>query len=485
MIPSDYNLQPALLWRYFLELSAIPRASGKTQAIQQWLIAFAQKKKLSYQTDATGNVLICKPASKGKEAVAPVVLQSHMDMVCEKNADVTHNFETDPIEPVIDGDWIRANGTTLGADNGIGVAAQLAVLADERLSHGPIECLFTVDEETGLTGAINLQPHFFEGNRLFNLDSEEHGEFYIGCAGGMNTSITFNFKTEPTPAGHYCFKLSIKGLLGGHSGDEIHKGRGNANHLLARLLWTLNSKHGVRLHFFTGGNLSNAIPREATCLAAVPEHDKEAVRILVNFYQHDLEEEFGSIEPSLKIELSSEASPAQLLIKADSDRFIDALFACPNGVIAMSRSIPGLVETSLNLASVKLTGDNQWTITTSQRSSLESAKHALSNRVQALFELAGMTVSHGDGYPGWNPNPDSALVKQAVEVYTALEGASPVVMAIHAGLECGLFLDKYPGLDMVSFGPTMRGVHSPDERMNIPSVTRFWALLVALLEKLN
>ncbi len=473
-----------LVWNYFMELCRIPRASGNTLALQEWLLAFAAERGLESNRDAVGNVLISKAASPGKENSPAIVLQSHMDMVCEKNADSNHDFSTDPIQPYVDGEWLKARGTTLGADNGIGIAAQLAVLASDNLSHGPVECLFTVDEETGLNGAFGLEKGFFNANRLINLDSEDEGELFIGCAGGMNSKFTFKFKQEKAPEEYFYFKVTVKGLTGGHSGDDIDKGRGNANHLLARFLWHEKQATYLRLCDFQGGNLSNAIPREASCIAGVPWNEKESVRVRLNCYQADLEDEFGPVEPNLNLQLESEPLPKQVLAKVDSDRFINVLYGCPIGIQAMSNSLPGLVETSLNLASVKPVTECEWVITTSQRSSVESAKHALSNRLEALFSLAGMTTWHGEGYPGWKPNPNSKLLKDVKEVYEALFSDTPKVRAIHAGLECGLFLQKYPSLDMVSFGPTMRGVHSPDERLLIPAVVNFWKLLVETLAKI-
>jgi len=352
------------------------------------------------------------------------------------------------------------------------------------LEHGSVECLFTVDEETGLDGAFNLEKGFLKGTRLINLDSEDEGELFIGCAGGMNSKFSFNFQLQPAPDHFFFFKVTLKGLTGGHSGDDIDKGRGNANHLLARFLWHENAKTDLYLADFEGGNLSNAIPREAFCLAGVPWDEKESVRVRLNCYLADLEEEFGDIEPGLELDLESMDAPEQVLSKMDTNRFISALYACPIGVIAMSRTIPGLVETSLNLASVKKNGTNEWVITTSQRSSLESSKLALSHRLEALFTLAEMSAAHGEGYPGWNPNPDSALVKLIAGAYRDLFGKDAKIKAIHAGLECGLFLQKYPNLDMVSIGPTMRGVHSPNERMLIPTVSLFWELLVETLKRI-
>lgn len=478
------NIEPKLLWYHFSEISKIPRPSGKTQGIQERLLRFAKDRGLEAEHDKIGNVIIRKPASAGYESHEPVILQSHMDMVCEKNSGVDHDFEKDPIKMIVDGKWLKAEGTTLGADNGIGIAAELAVLDDETLQHGPVECLFTVDEETGLDGAYNIQAGFIKSKKLINLDSEDDGELFIGCAGGMNSKFSFRYTTEQAPKDFFYFNIAVKGLTGGHSGDDIDKGRGNANHLLARFLWHLKANTDLRLVSYTGGNLSNAIPREATAFAGVPFNEKENVRAKLNCYQADIEEEFGEIEPNVCFEMVSETAPAEVLAKNDSERFINALYACPTGVISMSHNLPGLVETSLNLASVKKTGEKEWTITTSQRSSVETAKFALSDKLEALFSLAGMPATHGEGYPGWNPNPDSELVRLVTSTYKDLFGKDPKVRAIHAGLECGLFLQKYPGLDMISFGPTMRGVHSPDERLEIPTVISFWELLTETLRRL-
>jgi dipeptidase D len=477
-------LEPRLIWEFFFEICRIPRASGRTELLQDWLLRFAEEKGLEAKRDSVGNVLISKPASKGMENRSGVVLQSHIDMVCEKNADSNHDFDTDPIQPYIDGKWMKARGTTLGADNGIGMAAQLAVLASANLAHGPIECLFTVDEETGLNGAYGLEKHFFKAERLLNLDSEDEGELFIGCAGGMNSKFSFTFEVEKAPTNYFYFKVSVKGLTGGHSGDDIDKGRGNANHLLTRFLWHEKQATDLRISTFEGGNLSNAIPREAQCIAGVPWDEKESVRVRLNCYLSDLEDEFGSVEPSLGFQLESVSIPPEVLAKSDSDRFIDAMYACPIGIQAMSHTLPGLVDTSLNLASVKPGQICEWVITTSQRSTFESAKHALSHRLEALFTLAGMKSWHGEGYPGWKPNPNSEMLKVVVSAYKNLFVDEPKIRAIHAGLECGLFLEKYPSLDMVSFGPTMRGVHSPDERLHIPAVANFWKLLVKTLSQL-
>jgi len=480
------TLQPASVWHYFLELCKVPRPSFKTQAVQQWLLDFAAAHHLESVHDKAGNVIIRKPATPGMEKAKPVILQGHMDMVCEKNGDVQHDFEKDPIDCYIDGDWMKARGTTLGADNGIAVAMSLALLAADNIKHGPLECLFTVDEEVGLVGASNIEPGLLKGKTLINLDSEDDHWICIGCAGGINTLAHFTFETEKAPKDTYFFKLTINGLNGGHSGSDINLGRGNANQLLVRFFFETAKELPLCLASFVGGGLSNAIPREACFIAGVPMASKEDLRVRVNLYEAALKAEFGQIEAGLKLTLETAEAPAEVLKKADTDRFVASMYACPNAVIRMNKDMPGQVDTSTNLASVKPAAGkkNQWTIVTSQRSSIESSKLDVVGRVQAIFELAGMKTEHTEGYPGWAPNPDSPLLKLMVEVHKDLFGEDPVVYAIHAGLECGLFLQKYPDWDMVSIGPTMRGVHSPDEKLFVPSVESVWRFLLAVLAKM-
>ena len=401
-------------------------------------------------------------------------------MVCEKNKDTEHNFETDPIQTYIDGEWLRAKGTTLGADNGIGVATELAVLASDDIKHGPIECLFTVDEETGLTGAFALKEGFMNGDILLNLDSEDDGELFIGCAGGANTTAIYPFPTEKAPQGWFFFRVSVKGLTGGHSGDDISKNRANANKLLNRFLVQTMQKYGMRLADIEGGNLHNAIPREAHALCAVPMEYKEAVRVDLNIFISEIENEYSATEPNLSMDLESEAPVEYVMEQKAMERFLLSIYAVHHGVYAMSQDIPGLVETSSNLASIKVC-DGTIKVVTSQRSSILSSRKDMSQMVSAAFILGGATVTTGEGYPGWKPNPSSEILKIAVESYKRLFGVEPKVKAIHAGLECGLFLQKYPSLDMVSFGPTLRGVHSPDERMLIPTVEKFWNHLLDIL----
>ena len=474
------DLRPALVFHYFDEVCQVPRPSKKEEKIRAYLLDFAKKHNLEAKTDEAGNVLIKKAASAGMENLKTVILQSHIDMVCEKNKDTEHNFETDPIQTYIDGEWLRAKGTTLGADNGIGVATELAVLASDDIKHGPIECLFTVDEETGLTGAFALKEGFMNGDILLNLDSEDDGELFIGCAGGANTTAIYPFPTEKAPQGWFFFRVSVKGLTGGHSGDDISKNRANANKLLNRFLVQTMQKYGMRLADIEGGNLHNAIPREAHALCAVPMEYKEAVRVDLNIFISEIENEYSATEPNLSMDLESEAPVEYVMEQKAMERFLLSIYAVHHGVYAMSQDIPGLVETSSNLASIKVC-DGTIKVVTSQRSSILSSRKDMSQMVSAAFILGGATVTTGEGYPGWKPNPSSEILKIAVESYKRLFGVEPKVKAIHAGLECGLFLQKYPSLDMVSFGPTLRGVHSPDERMLIPTVEKFWNHLLDIL----
>lgn len=474
------DLRPAVVFHYFDEVCQVPRPSKKEEKIRAYLLDFAKKHNLEAKTDEAGNVLIKKAASAGMENLKTVILQSHIDMVCEKNKDTEHNFETDPIQTYIDGEWLRAKGTTLGADNGIGVATELAVLASDDIKHGPIECLFTVDEETGLTGAFALKEGFMNGDILLNLDSEDDGELFIGCAGGANTTAIYPFPKEKAPQGWFFFRVSVKGLTGGHSGDDISKNRANANKLLNRFLVQTMQKYGMRLADIEGGNLHNAIPREAHALCAVPMEYKEAVRVDLNIFISEIENEYSATEPNLAMDLESEAPVEYVMEQKAMERFLLSIYAVHHGVYAMSQDIPGLVETSSNLASIKVC-DGTIKVVTSQRSSILSSRKDMSQMVSAAFILGGATVTTGEGYPGWKPNPLSEILKIAVESYKKLFGVEPKVKAIHAGLECGLFLQKYPSLDMVSFGPTLRGVHSPDERMLIPTVEKFWNHLLDIL----
>ena len=478
------DLKPAGVFKYFEEICQVPRPSKKEEKIIAYLKAFGAKHNLETKVDEAGNVLIKKPATPGKENLQTVVLQSHIDMVCEKNNDVQHDFLTDPIETEIDGEWLKAKGTTLGADNGIGVATELAILADDSIEHGPLECLFTVDEETGLTGAFELKEGFMSGDILLNLDSEDEGEIFIGCAGGIDSVAEFAYKEVEVPAGYFFFKVEVKGLKGGHSGGDIHLGRGNANKILVRYLYLLKNQADFNLCFIHGGNLRNAIAREAQATIGLYPEEKEAARILLNHFTADIENELKHVDPNVQITMASTDRPDKYISDYDAEKLILALHACPHGVIGMSHDIEGLVETSTNLASVKMGDGNTIIVGTSQRSSIESCKNMIANQVASVFKLAGAQVTHGDGYPGWAPNPDSKILKVAQETYKRLFNKDAKIMAIHAGLECGLFLEKYPNLDMISFGPTLRDVHSPNERIQIDTVGLWWSHLLELLKNI-
>ena len=474
------ELKPASVFHYFAEICKVPRPSKKEEKIIAYLMDFAEKQGLEAKKDEAGNILIKKPATSGKENLKTVILQSHIDMVCEKNSDSNHDFLNDPIETYIDGEWLKAKGTTLGADNGIGMATQLAILAADDLEHGPIECLFTVDEETGLTGAFALKEGFMDGDILINLDSEDEGELFIGCAGGANTTAEFVYTEIDAPQDYFFFKVAIKGLTGGHSGDDISKNRANANKLLNCFLSQVASKYDMYLCQIDGGNLHNAIPREASAICAIPMKHKEDVRIDMNIYTAEIENEFSVTEPNLRTELGSESPCAKAIDRDTVARLLKSVYAVHHGVYAWSQDMPGLVETSSNLASIKMV-DGKIKIVTSQRSSILSSRQDMSEVVRAAFQLGGAEVKTSDGYPGWKPNPASPILKVAIDSYQKLFGVEPKVKAIHAGLECGLFLEKYPHLDMFSTGPTLRGVHSPDERMHIPAVDKFWKHLLDVL----
>ncbi len=476
------ELKPASVFHYFDEICKVPRPSKKEEKIIAFLKAFGKEHHLETLSDEAGNVLIKKSATPGMENRKVVVLQSHIDMVCEKNNDVQHDFLADPIETFIDGEWLKAKGTTLGADNGIGVATELAILTDNNIKHGPLECLFTVDEETGLTGAFALKTGFLNGEILLNLDSEDEGELFIGCAGGIDSVAEFSYKEIDIPSGYFFCKVQVKGLKGGHSGGDIHLGLGNANKILNRFLSEAFKKYDLYLCEIEGGNLRNAIAREAHAVIAIPEDKKHELRADLNIFAADVQAEYAVTDPDLKLILESESPYSKAIDKDTSKRLLQTIYATPHGVFAMSQDIPGLVETSTNLASVKMKPGHVIRIETSQRSSTASSKEDIANMVRTVFEMGGAQVSFGDGYPGWKPNPHSEILEIATASYKRLFGTEAKVKAIHAGLECGLFLDKYPSLDMVSFGPTLRGVHSPDERMHIPTVDKFWKHLLDILE---
>lgn len=467
----------------FLEICQIPRPSGHEEKMGEYLMNFASARGLKYLKDDVGNVVIFKPATPGYENRQTVILQAHQDMVCEKEATLDHDFMTQPISTYVEDGWLKARGTTLGADDGIGIALALALLDSSEIEHGPLECLFTVSEETGLIGATQLKPGMMNGKMLINLDSEDEGEIFIGCAGGINTSIEFDFKPETVPAGYMCLRVGVDRFHGGHSGDDIDKGYANANKILARFLNSALDKYDLRLCSIQGGNLHNAIPRDATAVIAIPSSDREKIRIDFNLFAAEVQNEYHVTEKEAKFFMES-TDLLQECIETDVARnIIRSLFAVFNGVYAMSMDVPGLVETSSNLARVR-TEQGKVTVVTSQRSSVESAKYAVQQTVAACFRLAGAKVESNEGYPGWAPNPKSVLLDISVRTYRELFGRDPKVKAIHAGLECGLFLTSYPDLDMISIGPTLRGVHSPSERLELATVPMVFDHLAAILRNI-
>ena len=475
------NLQPTAVWKYFYEICQIPRPSKKEEKIIAYLLETGKKLGLDTKRDQVGNVLISKPATKGKENVTPVVFQSHIDMVCEKNNDTVFNFETDAIQPYIDGEWIRAKGTTLGADDGIGMAIALAVLEDKTIEHGLIECLFTVDEETGLTGAAALEKDFLKGKMLLNLDSEDEGQFFIGCAGGKGTVVKMEYEKEEVPENTVPYKVTVKGLKGGHSGDDINKGLGNAVKILNRILYKGTYSYDIAIAHIHAGNLHNAIAREGSAVILVPKDKSTDFETFIKEFNLTVKAELRVTDPDVCIETEKTDMPKFVIDDFTQSDLVDALYACPHGVLAMSQDIEGFVETSTNLASVKM-DDNQIKIATSQRSSVESKKDDACNMVAALFGLIDADVEHTEGYPGWTPNPKSEALAVLKQAYVNLFKKEPLVLAIHAGLECGLIGEKYPQMDMISYGPTLRGVHSPDERLLIESVPQVWDLTVEFLK---
>lgn len=477
------ELNPKIVWKFFHEITQVPRPSKKEEKIIAYLEKFAQEHGIAYKKDHVGNIVMLKPATPGYEDRVGVILQSHVDMVCEKNAGTQHDFDNDPIRTIIDGEWLHADGTTLGADNGIGCAAQLAVLASNDIEHGPLEALFTVDEETGMTGAFELKPGFLQGKILINLDSEDEGELFIGCAGGKGQIATFSPDWQAAPAGLVWLRASVAGLKGGHSGGEIHCGLGNANKLLTRYLYALEQHLDWSLAEIAGGNLHNAIPREAHALIGIKAEDQAKAEELLRHLEVDVRNELKAVDPNVRFALETADAPAQVFDGKTKKALVRALYACPHGVLGMSHEIEDLVETSNNLASIKQI-DGKIIIGTSQRSSTTSLRDSAAEMVSSVFELAGAEVLINDAYPGWKPNPDSAILKASADAYRKLFGKEAAVKAIHAGLECGLILDVYPDLDMVSFGPTLRDVHSPAERIEIKTVDLWWKHLLQVLKEI-
>jgi dipeptidase D len=475
------NLVPTNVWKNFYSLTQIPRPSKKEERIQQFMADWGKKHGLDTFIDEVGNVIIHKPASRGMENRKGVILQGHLDMVPQKNSDKVHDFENDPIEAYVDGEWVTANGTTLGADNGMGVAAAMAVLESKDLKHGPLEALFTCDEETGMTGAFGLKPGILKGDILLNLDSEEEGALYVGCAGGTNANITFKYEEETVPAHSAAYKLSLTGLKGGHSGLEIILQRGNSNKLMNRFLLHASQKHDLRLSWIDGGSLRNAIPRESFAVIVIPEENQEKFEKCFENHVATYRKELSEVEPDFKFKLEKAELPATVIDKDTCTRFMLSVQACPNGVMRMTDSMPDLVETSTNLSSIKL-AEGEIRIQCLLRSSVDSAKEDLGEMIRSVFVLAGADVILDGTYPGWKPNMNSAILKLMQDTYHKLYGKIPEIKAIHAGLECGLMGGVYPNWDMISFGPTVCYPHSPDEKVNIESVGKFWNFLVATLE---
>jgi len=478
------QLQPENVWKNFQALTQIPRPSGKRDLITAFLVNFGKNLGLDTSVDTAGNVIIRKPATHGMEHCKGVILQAHMDMVPQKNVECKHNFEKDPITAVIDGEWVHADRTTLGADNGIGVASAMAVLQSETIPHGPLEVLITADEETGMYGALGLKEGTLKGEILLNLDSEDEGELYVGCAGGIDASISFAYKEEPVFHGDVAVKISLTGLKGGHSGLEINMGRANANKLLFRLLKYLVASYEARLAWVSGGNLKNAIPREAFAVVTVPEEGREALLQAIREMEFLFQAEYKTADPGLKITVEKTALPKGLMPEFVQDDLINSVVGCHNGVLRFIPEMPEVVETSSNLAVVQSDGE-KITIGCLIRSAMESTKEELCSMIESVFALAGAKVEFSGSYPGWQPNFDSPVLKEMSKLYAQKFGKKPEVKVIHAGLECGIIGSAIPGLDMISFGPTIRHPHSPDEKVNIESVAKFWEFLVEVLKNIE
>ena len=477
------GLEPSILWQRFYEITQVPRPSKKEGKILTHMRNLFKELNISFKEDEVGNIVASIPATKGYENSATVILQGHVDMVCEKNKETKHDFDNDPITMVRDNGWIKAKGTTLGSDNGIGVAAALSVITDKDVIHGPIEILLTIDEETGLTGATKVEPGFITGKILLNLDSEEDGTFYVGCAGGVDTLGTFNIEFENAPSGFTTYELMATGLKGGHSGLDINQGRANGIKVLTRALAHIG-KFDYRIAKVDGGSLRNAIPREAEAIIFLKDSDIKDIEKIIKDVEKTLVNEYKHSDSGVKINMMKvDQSFSKVFTRKFSDKILDILFALPHGIIMISQDISDLVETSTNLASIKTEGDKV-IIGTSQRSSVESAKKYIAQSVRSIFSLAGAEIEKTDGYPGWSPNMDSKILKISKSVFQDLFKKEPEIKAIHAGLECGILEGKNPGLDMISFGPTIMGAHSPDERVNIETVGKFYSLLKGILKEL-
>lgn len=478
------NLEPKALWNHFADLNAVPRPSKKEERVVEFMMNFGKSLGLETIKDSIDNVIIKKPATPGMESRKTIVMQSHLDMVHQKNGDKVFDFDTQGIEMLIEGDWVTANGTTLGADNGIGVATIMAILASDSIPHPALEALFTIDEETGMTGAIHVDPKNISGSILLNLDTEDDDELSIGCAGGIDTNTTYTYEQETiTAESATVFDVSIRGLLGGHSGMDIHRGRGNANKLMTRIIRHLMDSNSVRLVSFDGGSLRNAIPREAKASVAVLSKDVANIEAQINEIISDIQLEFKTIEPALVIEFAIGKLEGKVAVENETIKIINSLFSVVNGVYRMSPDIEGLVEASSSLARV-IVSEGQFTTQSLQRSSVESSKKDVANMVKAAFESIGCDVVQGGDYPGWSPNANSPILNIMKELYIQRYNEEPKIKACHAGLECGILGKHFPGMDMISFGPNIRAAHSPDEKVQISSVQKYWDYLLETLKQI-
>lgn len=482
MSDSVRQLEPVSLWQHFSDLNAVPRPSKKEARVIAFMKAFAEGLNLPFKIDEVGNVIVKKPATPGMEDKQTVILQSHLDMVHQKNADTEFDFLQQGIDMYIDGDWVKAKGTTLGADNGIGVAAIMALLSSKDIPHPALEALFTIDEETGMTGALSLKGGLLDGKILLNLDTEEDTELTIGCAGGVDVTATGNYQAQK-PIGNTAYRISVKGLTGGHSGGDIHLGRGNANKIMNRILFALSKELNIEIASVDGGSLRNAIPRESVAVVVADNAQDTVLQRVFTNLSGLLKEEYYVTDPNLAISIETTEMPESVLDKGFQDKFIRAVYACPNGIYRMSPEIAGLVQSSNNLARV-LVGDGNYSVQCLTRSSVDSEKNDLADAITAALELTGATVVQSNGYPGWKPTPKAAIIQIMSSLYEELFGEPAHVNAVHAGLECGILGTNYPDVQMISFGPNIYGAHSPDERAQISSVQKFWKYLLETLKRI-
>jgi dipeptidase D len=476
------QLEPMAMWNHFADLNAVPRPSKKEQRVIAFMKEFGEKLGLPVHVDEAGNVIIKKPASAGMENRQTIVMQSHLDMVHQKNSDTNFDFDTQGIEMYVDGDWVRAKGTTLGADNGIGVASIMTLLASKDIAHPAIEALFTIDEETGMTGALSLKGGLLTGTMLLNLDTEADNELTIGCAGGIDVTATGTYD-QTKPAGGSAFTITVRGLTGGHSGGDIHLGRGNANKIMNRILLKLTKEHNISIASVNGGSLRNAIPRESVATIVIPEDQVVGAEKTFAALAFKIEAEYKVTDRKLVIALEVTDMPATVMTPAFQNNLLRALYACPNGIYRMSPEIAGLVQSSNNLARV-LVADGKYSLQCLTRSSVDSEKYDLSDAITSAFDLMGADMSYGGIYPGWTPRPDAPVVKLMSELYKEMFGEPALVNAVHAGLECGILGTNYPGMQMISFGPNITGAHSPDERVQISSVQKYWKYLLETLKRI-